>query len=160
MSHGNLHTNVVKSNLFVFEMYFKKEMYFVTVHPWTDNFASLCQTRLKMVISLQLQSPFLLQLPLFPQTTFESRLAASPPLRLTRSSAATSTEAVECVDHRAKIRPICLNVFCVHPLICLFVWRRLLSRCACPTLVSPLCSSCSSSTTSNGMAYSIRYGLS
>lgn len=135
-------------------------MYFVTVHPWTDNFASLCQTRLKMVISLQLQSLFLLQLPLFPQTTFESRLAASPPLRLTRSSAATGTEAVECVDHRAKIRPICLNVFCVHPLICLFVWRRLLSRCACPTLVSPLCSSCSSSTTSNGMAYSIRYGLS
>lgn len=74
--------------------------------------------------------------------TIRCFLAASPPLRLTCSSAATSTEAVERIKHRAKIRPICLNIVCVHSLICLIVWRGLFSRCACPALVSPFCSSC------------------
>ena len=46
------------------------------------------------------------------------------------------------VERGAKIRAICLNIFCVHSLICLFVWRRLLPRCACPTLASLFCSSC------------------
>ena len=51
------------------------------------------------------------------------------------SDAATSgtyIKTVGDVEHKAKIRAICLNIFCVHSLICLFVWWRLLSRWACP----------------------------
>lgn len=61
-------------------------------------------------------------------------------LHLTRSSSATGA-AADSVGRADKIRFICVNSLCVGSLICLFVWWRLFSRCACPTLVS-LCSSC------------------
>lgn len=68
-------------------------------------------------------------------------LITSLPLCIT-CSATTSTKAPECVDHRAEIRPTHSNIYSIHSLICLFVWRRLLSRCAYPTHVSLLGSSC------------------
>lgn len=81
-----------------------------------------------------------------PSTCFSnhpSRLTPWPLLLSQHSFAATSStyiKTVRDVEHRAKIRAICLNIFCVHSLICLFVWQRLLSRCSCPTLASLFCS--------------------
>lgn len=63
------------------------------------------------------------------------------------------------VERRAKIRAVCLSIFCVHSLIRLFFC---LAKAALPLSLPYACFSflLQLYSTSNGMAYSIRYAPS
>ena len=101
-----------------------------------------------------------LTLLLFLKSTLHGRLSSSP---LTPSHLATNSKNIETlgdVEHRAKIRAICLNISRVNS----FDMSFCLAKAALPLLLPYAAFSCLLQlyvfSTSNGMAYSIRYALS